>query len=112
MKQTLPFLCFLISLFAHGQEPSDSVFFHEMEDSVSAISFVRIKKPKALLDSIIVQVIRDSQQKPVRRRSTVRSLTPLPECLKQPFKEPNITLMNIPRFGTALLLVCHSFSTH
>ena len=48
----------------------------------------------------------------VGRRSTVRSLTPLPECLKQPFKEPNITLMNIPRFGIALLLVCHSFSTH
>ena len=65
MKQTLPFLCLLISLFACGQEPSDSVFFHEMEDSISAMSFVRIKKPKALLDSIIAQVICDSQQKPL-----------------------------------------------
>jgi len=65
MKQTLLFSLFLLSLFSHGQEPSDSVFFHEMEDSVSAMSFVRIKKPKALLDSIIVQVIRDSQQKPL-----------------------------------------------
>jgi hypothetical protein len=65
MKQTLLFSLFLLSLFSHGQEPSDSVFFHEMEDSISAMSFVQIKKPKALLDSIIAQVIRDSQQKPL-----------------------------------------------
>ena len=77
MKQTLPFLYLLISLFAYGQEPSDSVFFHEMEDSVSAMSFVRIKKPKALLDSIIVQVIRDSQQKPVRCKYQTKYTTGL-----------------------------------
>ena len=55
------------SLSASCQELPDSAKLKaEMEDSISGMSIVPIKKPKALLDSIIVQVIRDSQQKPVR----------------------------------------------
>ena len=64
-------LLFLLSLFwglsASSQELPDSArLTAEMEDSISGMSIVPIKKPKALLDSIIVQVIRDSQQKRVR----------------------------------------------
>ena len=54
-------------LSASSQELPDSAkLMAEMEDSISGMSIVPIKKPKALLDSIIVQVIRDAQQKPIR----------------------------------------------
>jgi hypothetical protein len=49
-----------------SQELLDSVSFAEMEDSISGMSIVPVKKPKELLDSIIEQVILDSQQKPIR----------------------------------------------
>ncbi|MBQ9295372.1 MAG: hypothetical protein IJ219_10675 [Bacteroidaceae bacterium] len=62
---------------AYSQEPLGSVSFAEMEDSISQVSFVRIRKPKALLDSIIVQVIRDSQQKPVRCKYQTKYTTGL-----------------------------------
>ncbi len=60
---SLPLLIFSVQL--SGQEPLDSVSFAEMEDSISQVSFVRIRKPKALLDSIILQVICDAQQEPL-----------------------------------------------
>ena len=67
MKQTLSILCFLFSLSISSQEFFDSIYWEkEMEDSISGMSIVPIKKPKALLDSIVEQVIRDSKQKPVR----------------------------------------------
>lgn len=48
------------------QELSDSAFWDaEIEDSISAMSIKPIKRPKKLLDSIIVQVILDSEQKPL-----------------------------------------------
>ena len=66
MKRLLPILLLLWAAQAFSQEPLDSVSFAEMEDSISAMSIVPIKHPKELLDSIIVQVIRDSKQKPFR----------------------------------------------
>lgn len=65
MKRALLLLCLLSwVLSASSQEPIDSAFA-EMEDSISAIAIKPIKRPKKLLDSIIVQVILDSEQKPL-----------------------------------------------
>ena len=48
------------------QELSDSAFWDaEMEDSISGMTIKPIKKPQKLLDSIIGQVILDSEQKPL-----------------------------------------------
>ena len=67
MKRLLPFIFLLWAIQANSQVPLDSAYWDtEMEDSISGMSIVPIKKPKALLDSIIAQVIRDSQQKPIR----------------------------------------------
>ena len=66
MKRLLFLFSVLFSLSAYSQEPLDSVSFAEMEDSISGMSIVPVKKPKELLDSIIEQVILDSQQKPIR----------------------------------------------
>jgi len=67
MKRALLLLCFLPwVLSASSQEPSDSLFWDaEMEDSISAIAIKPIKRPKKLLDSIIGQVILDSEQNPL-----------------------------------------------
>lgn len=66
MKRLHPILLLLLAMNAFSQDSLDSVSLAEMEDSISTMSIIPIKKPKALLDSIIVQVIRDSRQKPVR----------------------------------------------
>ena len=66
MKHLLTLLFLFWTAQIYSQEPLDSAFLAEKEDSISGMSIVPIKKPNALLDSIIVQVIRDSQQKPVR----------------------------------------------
>ncbi len=67
MKRLLPFIFLLWAIQTNSQVPLDSAYWDtEMEDSISAMSIVPIKHPKELLDSIIVQVIRDSKQKPVR----------------------------------------------
>lgn len=56
---------FLFGLFAYSQTPLDSTYqWAEMEDSVKAISILPIKEPKGLLDSIIRQLIHDSELKP------------------------------------------------
>ena len=67
MKRALLLLCFLPwVLSASSQEPKDSAFLDaEVEDSISAMSIKPIKRPKKLLDSIIGQVILDSEQKPL-----------------------------------------------
>ena len=65
MKRLLLLFSVLFSLSAYSQEPLDSAFA-EMEDSVSGMTIVPIKKPKALLDSIIERIIIDAQQKPIR----------------------------------------------
>jgi len=66
MKHLFLLLCFLPWLLsASSQEPLDSAFW-EMEDSISGMTIVPIKKPKALLDSIVERVILDSKQKRVR----------------------------------------------
>lgn len=66
IKRIFIILLFLVDFSAYSQELYDMTYKEtEVEDSISAMSFVRIRKPKALLDSIIVQVIRDSQQKPL-----------------------------------------------
>ena len=53
-------------LSASSQELSDSTFWDaEMEDSISGMTIKPIKKPQKLLDSIIGQVILDSEQKPL-----------------------------------------------
>ena len=71
----LTILLLLTNLSAYSQKIPDSSYWEaEMEDSISAMSFVRIRKPKALLDSIIAQVIRDSQQKPVRSKYQVETI--------------------------------------
>jgi len=62
----LLFLFSLCSLLAYSQEPLDSAFLAEMEDSVSGMTIVPIKHPKELLDSIVEQIILDAQQKPIR----------------------------------------------
>ena len=63
MKYYLFIFFLLLGCTSGAQEPADGLpsWEEETEDSISAMSFVRIKKPKALLDSIIVQVIRDLQ---------------------------------------------------
>ena len=66
MKHLLPILFLLCAAQGFSQEPLDSASFAEMEDSISGMSIVPVKKPKELLDSIIEQVILDSQQKPIR----------------------------------------------
>ena len=67
MKRFLPFVLSLLwVLSASSQELSDSISFAEMEDSISGMTIVPIKKPKELLDSIVEQVILDAQQKPIR----------------------------------------------
>lgn len=56
----------LVSSITFSQEfPVSAQLEAEIEDSVSAISVVRIKRAKKLLDSIIGQVILDSEQKPL-----------------------------------------------
>ncbi|MBQ9170315.1 MAG: hypothetical protein IJ148_05770, partial [Bacteroidaceae bacterium] len=65
MKHFLSVLLLLCAAQVSAQEPLGSVSFAEMEDSISQVSFVRIRKPKALLDSIILQVICDAQQEPL-----------------------------------------------
>ncbi len=66
MKHLLTLLFLLWTAQIYSQEPLDSAFLAEKEDSISGMSIVPIKHPKALLDSIVEQVIRDSKQKPVR----------------------------------------------
>lgn len=71
-------LLFLANISAYSQELSDTIYRRtEMEDSISAMSIVKIKRPKALLDSIIMQVISDSKQKPVRCKYLVEETTGL-----------------------------------
>ena len=66
MKRWLPIFLLLGAVQALAQEPLDSAFLDaEIEDSISAMSIKPIKRPKKLLDSIIVQVILDSEQKPL-----------------------------------------------
>lgn len=66
MKRWLPIFFLLWAVQAFAQEPLDSAFMDaEVEDSISAMSIKPIKRPKKLLDSIIVQVILDSEQKPL-----------------------------------------------
>ena len=72
----------LIMLFwvlsASSQEIPDSAkLMAEMEDSISGMSIVPIKKPKALLDSIIERIIIDAQQKPIRCKYKVMYTTGL-----------------------------------
>ena len=76
MKRLLFLFSVLFSLSAYSQEPLDSAFW-EMEDSVSGMSIVPIKKPKALLDSIVEQIILDAQQKPVRCKYQTKYTTGL-----------------------------------
>lgn len=66
MKRWLPIFLLLGAVQALAQEPLDSAFLDaEIEDSISAMSIKPIKRPKKLLDSIIVQVILDPEQKPL-----------------------------------------------
>lgn len=61
----LTIVLFLFCLFAYSQTPLDSTYqWAEMQDSVKAISILPIKEPKGLLDSIIRQLIHDSELKP------------------------------------------------
>ena len=63
MKKFLSALLLLLAAQAFGQEPSDSVFFHEMEDSVSALTVKRIRKPERLLKLIIMRLGQDAEKK-------------------------------------------------
>ncbi|MBP5390679.1 MAG: hypothetical protein J6Y40_01185 [Bacteroidales bacterium] len=64
------FACIIMLLLAClppivAQELSDSAFWDaEMEDSISGMAIMPVKKPKELLDSIIAQLIRDWERKP------------------------------------------------
>ncbi len=66
MKHLLTLLFLLWTAQIYSQEPLDSAFLAEKEDSISGMSIVPIKKPNALLDSIVEQAILDLQQKRVR----------------------------------------------
>ena len=89
MKQTLLFSLFLLSLFSHGQEPSDSVFFHEMEDSVSAMAITPVAHPEELLMTVLQRLETDMQQKHSRREYLLSAIfcdkTPSPLSVSRTF---------------------------
>ena len=65
MKHLLLILFLLWAVWAGGQVPLDSAFWDtEMEDSISSLSIKPIKKPKKLLDSILLQLTHDLEKKP------------------------------------------------
>jgi len=64
----------LVSSLAYTQEPLDSTFWDaEMEDSISAMAIMPIKKPKELLDSILARLLYDMEQKPIARKYQVEN---------------------------------------
>ena len=76
--RSLIMLLLFACLSAYSQEPSDYAGAGaEMEDSISAMSFVRIRKPKALLDSIIAQVEGELNGEPVRCKYLVEETSGL-----------------------------------
>ena len=74
MKKYLFALLMLCAAQVFAQEPLDSAFFHEMEDSVSSLTIVPIEKPEALLKEIAGRLSEDMAQEPgtKSRRPTAR----------------------------------------
>ena len=75
MKRVLLLLCFLPWLLsASSQELPDSTFLDaEMEDSISGMAIMPVKKPKKLLDSIITRLLYDMERKPIVRKYKVEN---------------------------------------
>ena len=73
------FACIIMLLLAClppivAQELSDSAFWDaEMEDSISAMAIMPVKKPKKLLDSIITRLLYDMERKPIARKYKVEN---------------------------------------
>ncbi len=58
---TISILYLAVQFFA--QNPLDSLFSVEKEDSISALSIKPVKRPKKLLKKVIERIILDSKQK-------------------------------------------------
>ena len=73
------FACIIMLLLAClppivAQELSDSAFLDaEMEDSISGMAIMPVKKPKKLLDSIITRLLYDMERKPIARKYKVEN---------------------------------------
>lgn len=67
MKHLLPIILLLWTIQASAQEALDSAFW-EMEDSVSSLAIMPVKKPKKLLERVIKQVCLDMERKRVNAR--------------------------------------------
>ena len=72
MKHMFPLLLLLWAVQAFSQEPLDSTFW-EMEDSVSSLAIMPVKKPKKLLERVIKQVCLDIERKRVNAKYKVEA---------------------------------------
>ena len=89
MKHVSFFLCLLLSLFVHSQEPADSAFLTELEDSVSAMAIKPVKHPEELLMMSLQRLEKDTQRKHSRREYLLNAVfcdkTPAPLSVSRMF---------------------------
>jgi len=71
MKHYLSILSLFLAGHVYSQEPLDSTFLYEMEDSMSSLTIVQIKHPKKLLMDITKQLSLDMMQEPSRRKQSM-----------------------------------------
>jgi len=74
MKHYLSILSLFLAGHVYSQEPLDSTFLYEMEDSMSSLTIVQIKHPKKLLMDITKQLSLDMMQEPSRRKYEVEEI--------------------------------------